>query len=66
MLYTKQKKYLQFLCTPTGGTLGDVLQLFDSLTEVRHPLDHSHVGWNCVPAPAVREDAWEARKTKPA
>lgn len=57
------KKYLQFLCTPTGSSLGDLLQLFDSLTEVCHPLDHSHGGWNCVPTPAAREDAWGKRKT---
>jgi len=52
------KQYLQFLCTPTGSTLGDLLQLFDSLTEVCHPLDHCHGGWNCVATPAAREDAW--------
>ena len=57
------KQHLQFLGTPACSSLGDLLQLFDSLTEVCHPLDHSHGGWNCVATPAAREDAWGERKT---
>lgn len=50
---------LQFLCPPAGSSLRDLLQLFDSLTEICHPLDHSHGGRDSVSAPATREDAWE-------
>lgn len=52
------KQYLQFLCTPAGSCLGDLLQLFDTLTEVWHPLDYSHGDGDCVPTPAAREDSW--------
>lgn len=57
------QQHLQFLCTPTGSSLGDLLQLLDSLTEVRHPLNHSHGGWNSVATPAAREDALREVKT---
>lgn len=62
-MYTDtEPKYLQFLCTPAGSSLGDLLQLFDSLTEVSHPLDHSHGHWNCVTTPAAREDSCRKRQ----
>lgn len=51
------QQYLQFLCATAGGPLRDLLQLFDSLTEVCHPLDHSHSGRDGVAAPAARKDA---------
>lgn len=57
------QKHLQFLCTPTGSSLGDLLQLFDSLAEVCHPLNHSHGGWNSVATPATRDDALREVKT---
>lgn len=56
------QQYLQFLRTPAGSTLRDLLQLLDSLTEVCHPLDHSHSGRDSVSAPAAREDAWEEER----
>lgn len=55
------KQYLQFLCTPAGSCLGDLLQLFDTFTEVWHPLDYSHGDGDCVPTPAAREDSWTDR-----
>lgn len=51
------RRYLQLLGATAGGPLRDGLQLFDSLAEVCHPLDHSHSGRDGVAAPAAREDA---------
>lgn len=48
---------LKLFGPPTGGCLGDLLQLLDALTEVCHPLDHSHGGWHCVAAPAAWQNA---------
>lgn len=56
------QQYLQFLRAPAGSPLRDLLQLLDSLTEVCHPLDHSHSGRDGVSAPAAREDAWEEER----
>lgn len=45
----------------TGHLLGDVLQLFDPLTEVCDPLDDCQARGNCVPSPAPGNDAFGGR-----
>lgn len=50
------RPHLQLLGAPGGRCQGDVLQLFDALAEVRHPLDDSHPSGHRVVGPAPGQD----------
>lgn len=50
--------YLKLFGSTRSCCLGDILELLNAFTEVRHPLYHCHASRNCIVRPAVRQDSY--------